>query len=71
VLKSLWNKVAAAGLRVAKQVCLLAGMALVALATSAILVPFALGVAFLMFAKWAADRETEEAPLVVVPVGAY
>jgi len=71
MLKSLWNKASAGTLRIAKQVCLIAGVALVALASSAVLVPLALGVGFLLLAKWVADRETEQSPLVVVPAGAY
>ncbi len=63
------NKVKGGVFRVAKQVCLVAGIVLVVAATSWILVPFAMGLALLAVAKWAADREAEQAPMVVVPVG--
>lgn len=68
MLKALWNKTAAGALRVAKQVCLIAGVAFVALAGSAILLPLAVGIGLLLVAKWVADHETRDVPLVVVPV---
>ena len=57
-------------LGVARQACLVAGIVLVVLATSWILVPFALGLALIAVAKWGAEREAEQSPLIVVPVGA-
>lgn len=70
MFRSWLNKATATALNVAKQVCLVAGIGLVVLSTSWILVPFALGVALLAVAKWVADREAEQTPMVVVPVGA-
>lgn len=51
-----------------KKVCLVAGVALIAVATAPILLPLAIGVGLLMTAKWAADHETP-ANTVVVPAG--
>jgi hypothetical protein len=70
MFKSWLKRTTASVLHVAKQVCLVAGIGLVVLSTSWILVPFALGVTLLAVAKWAADREAEQAPMVVVPAGA-
>jgi hypothetical protein len=65
-----FEKGAKSVLRLAQQVCLVAGVALVALTVTSILIPFAIGVGLLAMAMWAADREAEQSPIVVVPVGA-
>jgi hypothetical protein len=70
MMGSLWTNVKSGALRVTRQACLVAGIALVVVATSWILVPLALGLVLLAAAKWAADREVNEAPMIVVPVRA-
>lgn len=70
MFRSLWGRATTGLLRAVKQICLVAGGALVALTVAAILTPFALGIALLFAAKWAADRSGEPDEVLVVPAGA-
>jgi hypothetical protein len=65
MLKSFYNKTRAALIHGMGVACLYTGAALVAVAVSAILLPFVLGLACLLAAHWLATRETEES----VPAG--
>lgn len=62
--KGLFQRMRSAIVRGIRQVCVVTGVAFVAIAVTSLLVPLVLGIALLAMAGWATDREPPDTLVV-------